>query len=48
MDRYSPTDRAFGCVALFLIGVIGWICDRVAAFQNSIIADNHSKQGVSR
>jgi hypothetical protein len=27
-DRYTLADRMFGYVALFLIGLIGLICDR--------------------
>ena len=48
MDNYSTIDRAVDYAALFLIGLIGWTCDHVTAFQSSIVANTDSKQGVQR
>jgi hypothetical protein len=48
MDNYSSIDRAVDYVALFLVGVIGWTCDHVTAFQSSIVANSHLKQGEQR
>jgi len=48
MNGYSSIDRAFGYFALFLIGLIGWTCDRVTVFGTSIPADNYSGKGASR
>jgi hypothetical protein len=48
MNSYSLPDRAFGYLALFLIGLIGWICDRVPAFQASTVGENHFNEGASK
>ena len=48
MKNYSSIDRAGGYIALFLIGLIGWTCDRVNAVQSSLIAHNFSKQGARK
>jgi hypothetical protein len=29
--RYTRVDRTFDYLALFLIGLIGWVCDRLPA-----------------
>jgi hypothetical protein len=48
MNSYSLPDRAFGYLALFLLGLIGWICDRVPAFQASTVGENHFSEGASK
>jgi hypothetical protein len=44
MNNYSSIDRAGGYIALFLIGLIGWTCDRVHALQSSLVGEKeHGK-----
>jgi hypothetical protein len=43
MNNYSSIDRAGGYIALFLIGLIGWTCDRVNALQSSLVPDNRQR-----
>jgi hypothetical protein len=48
MNKYSSIDRAGGYIALFLIGLMGWTCDRLNAVQSSLVVDNFSKQGAKK
>jgi hypothetical protein len=48
MNNYSSIDRAGGYIALFLIGLIGWTCDRVNALHSSFFADNLSREGARK
>jgi hypothetical protein len=48
MDNYSSLDRAGGYIALFLIGLIGWTCDRVTVFSPHSLPTNFSKQGARK
>ena len=48
MNSYRLPDRAFGYLALFLLGLIGWTCDRVSAFQASTVGEHHLNEGASK
>ena len=42
--RYSLPSQAFGYVSLFLLGVIGWTCDRLAGQYSGFPDRNNRKE----
>jgi hypothetical protein len=46
-NRYSQTDKALGYLALLLIGLMGWIGDRIPLSQ-AYVSSNKLNQGVSK